>query len=516
MGSSFAGLEIGKTGLLISQNELNITAHNIANVDTTGFTRQRLYTSAIPPASSNVQFASGSSSAGRGVAAVTVEQIRSPFLDYQYRNENSTSTKWQTKEQYFEYIEALFNNELEDMEISSGISSQLSNFYSSLYDLVEAPADSEIRANVQQNALKLTETMNYYYDRLTEQQSTLNESVRVAVSEVNDYAQQIAELNEKIFGYELSGERANDLRDQRGLLLDELSGIIEFEYSEDSGGNINIELDGKYLVRQTTVHELAVSATLDNPVKSGAENRLYEVYWADEDGNPTSGKVDIQNGALCAYMEIRDGNDESNIGLPYIIGQLNTLCQKITSDVNAIHRTGYNIPNDTNGNTSQTDIDFFEDTSAARDGSEVTAQNFKLSSAVLEDVYNIAASDSLVALAGEENEQRGNGEIALALAELVNQTDASGNPDNFDSVYKSIVTGIGIEMNHISVTASAQTVMQEHLDEQRQSVSGVSLDEEMTNMIRFQHAYTAASRVINAMDEQMDVLINKTGLVGRA
>ncbi len=515
MGSSFSGLEIARTGLTISQNELNITAHNIANVDTEGYTRQRLYTAAIASSASNVQFAcSQTGSSGRGVAAIAVEQVRSVFLDYQYRNENSTSTKWQTKEQYFEYIETLFENELEDVDVSSGISSQLSNFYSSLYDLEESPSDSEVRANVQQNALKLTETMNYYYDRLIEQQGTLNECVSVSVSEINDYAQQIAELNKQIFGYELSGETANDLRDQRGLLLDELSGIIDFEYSEDSGGNVNIQIDGHYLVRQGTANELVVSATLDNPANSGA-SQLYEVYWADENGNPGT-KLEVDDGALSAYMELRDGNDEDNIGIPYIIGQLNELCQKIVNDVNTIHRTGYTIPNDSNGDTSETDVDFFEDTSAARDGSEVTAQNFSLSSAVLENVYNIAASDTAVAESGEDNEQRGNGNIALALAELATQTDDSGNEDNFDSLYTSIITGIGIEMSHISVISDAQTIMQEHLDEQRTSVSGVSLDEETTNMIRYQHAYSAASRVLSAMDEQLEVLINKTGLVGRA
>ena len=474
MGSSFGGLEIGRTGLTISQNALNTTAHNISNVDTKGYTRQRLYTSSIAAAGTNVQFASGDAAIGKGVAYVSVEQIRSPFLDYQYRNENATSTKWQMKEQYFEYVEALFNNELESVETSSGISKQLSNFYSSLYKLEEAPADREIRANVQQNALKLTETMNYYFDRLTEQQSTLNECVSVTVDEINDYADQIAELNKVIFGYELSGENANDLRDQRGALLDELSALIDFEYSEDNGGNVNIQVDGTYLVRQSQSNALVVSATLDNPIIEGNQNRLYEVYWADENGDP-SGKLDMHSGALSAYMEIRDGNDENNIGVPYIVGQLNKLCQKITNDINAIHRTGYTIPNDTNGNVSATGVNFFEDTSVAQDGSEVTAQNFKLSSAVLEDVYNIAASDSMVAETGEDNEQRGNAVIALAMAELVNQTDNSGNPDSFDSVYKSIVTGIGIEMNHISVTASAQTVMQKHLNEQRESISGVSL-----------------------------------------
>ena len=517
MGSTFYGLEIAKSGLRVSQSEMNVSSHNIANVDTEGFTRQRIYTSSVAGSGNHVQFAVDKSGlAGRGVTAVTVEQIRSPFLDYQYRKENASTTKWATKEQYFYYVEDLFNNELNNsVTVSSSISSQLGDFYDSLYKLVESPADIEIRANVQQNALKLTETMNYYFDQLIDQQSTLNENVKVTVNQINQYSEQIAELNKQIMGYELSGDKANDLRDKRNAMLDELSGLIDITYSEDSSGYLNVQIDGNYLVRQSSSNQLAVAATMDNPIRPGAENRLYEVYWADNTGAAVATKkIDADNGALSAFMEIRDGNTKYDIGIPYIVGQLNELCQKIVKDVNTVHKTGYTTPNDSNGNVSQNGINFFADTSVAQDGSEVTAENFALSTDVMQNVYNIAASDTAV-VAGGENEQRGNGKIALKLAELINSTDASGNPNNFDSVYKTIVTGVGIEMSNISSTTEIQSITQEHLTEQRKSISDVSLDEEMTNIIKFSHAYSAASRMITAMDKQLDVLINQTGLVGR-
>jgi flagellar hook-associated protein 1 FlgK len=517
MGSTFLGLEIAKSGLFLSQNAMNVSSHNIANVDTDGFTRQRIYAASVPGASNHVQFATDKSGlSGRGVTAVCVEQIRSPFLDYQYRNQNSSSTRWSTKEQFFSYIEDLFNTELDDNEtVSSSISSQLGDFYDSLYKLVESPADIEIRTNVQQNALKLTQTMNYYFKQLTDQQNTLNENVDVTVDQINQYAQEISDLNEAILGYELSGDKANDLRDKRNLLLDQLSGLIDISYSEESNGNVNVQIDGNYLVRGSSYNKLAVAATKDNPVRPGAANRLYEVYWADSSGAATGKKVNVNAGALKAYMEVRDGNTKEDVGIPYILGQLNALCQKITNDVNAIHRTGYTTPNDSNGNTSQTGINFFMDTSAAQDGSEVTAENFKLSTEVMQNVYNIAASDITVGPTGAPNEQRGNGQIALKLSELINHTDASGNPDNFGSAYKTIVTGVGLQLSNISSTAEVQAVMVDHLIQQRKSISDVSLDEEMTNIIKFSHAYSAASRMITAMDEQLNVLINSTGLVGR-
>ncbi|WP_066683526.1 flagellar hook-associated protein FlgK [Christensenella intestinihominis] len=520
MRSTFYGLEIAKTGLFTSQNQLDITGHNIANVDTTGYTRQRLNTAALPPAGGNGFIGTDiKGTSGRGVETIYVEQVRNSFLDYQYRKENTSTAKWQTKEQYFEYAEALFNDELDDMVISTGVSAIFSSFYNSLYELEKSPESRSIRDNVQQNAIKMTQTMNSYYDRLVEQQDTLNESVRITVDEVNDIARQIARLNGQIYGYELSGAKANDLRDQRNTLLDTLSGLINVNSYEDVNGQLVVEIEGKNLVRHTQYQQFVAEQNIPNPI-DGGETQLYGVYWADREGNATANEVNITNGALRGYMDVRDGNSKDAVGIPYIVQQLNNLCQKIASDINSVHEKGYTIPNE-QGGESKTGISFFDVPTdptdpAKRDYSQITAKNFRISDDIMKDVFNIAASDMLVSQTGDVNEQKGNAKIAIAMAELITKKNDEGNPDNIDSVYKALMSDISTEMKHIHDTADGQAVMKAHLQQQRKSVSDVSLDEEMTNVVRFGHAYSAASRVISAIDEQLDTLINKMGLVGRA
>lgn len=520
MRSTFYGLEIAKTGLFVSQNQLDITGHNISNVDTKGYTRQRLDTSALPPAGGKGLIGTDiKGTSGRGVETLYVEQVRNSFLDYQYRKENTATSKWQTKEQYFEYVEALFNNELDDMVSSTGVSSIFSSFYDSLYELEKSPESRGIRDNVQQNAIKMTQTMNSYYDRLVEQQDTLNESVRITVSEVNDIAKEIARLNEQIYGYELSGAKANDLRDQRNTLLDTLSGLLNVNSYEDMNGQLVVEIEGKNLVRHGQYQQLAAEKNIPNPLDDGA-TQLYGVYWADRTGNATANEVNITSGALRGYLDIRDGNSKDNVGIPYVIQQLNKLCQKIASDMNSVHETGYTIPNG-QGGESKTGILFFDvpadsNDPAKKDYSLITAKNFKISDEIMKDVFNIAASDMPVSTTGGVNEQKGNAKIAIAMAELITKKNDEGNPDNIDSVYRALMSDISTEMSHIHDTADGQAVMKAHLQQQRKSVSDVSLDEEMTNVVRFGHAYSAASRVISAIDEQLDTLINKMGLVGRA
>lgn len=519
MRSTFYGLEIAKTGLFVSQNQLDITGHNISNVDTKGYTRQRLNTTALPPAGGQGFIGVDiKGTSGRGVDTLYVEQVRNSFLDYQYRKENTVTAKWQTKEQYFEYVESLFNNELDDMLTSTGVSAIFSSFYNSLYELEKAPESRSIRDNVQQNAIKMTQTMNSYYDRLVEQQDTLNESVRITVNEINDIAKTIARLNEQIYGYELSGAKANDLRDQRNTLLDKLSGLVNVNSYEDMNGQLVVEIEGKNLVRHGQYQQLAAEKNISNPLDGGA-TQLYGVYWADREGNATANAVNVTSGALRGYMDIRDGNSKDEIGIPYIVQQLNKLCQKIASDMNNVHEKGHTIPNEAGGE-SKTGISFFYVPADAndptkKDYSQITAQNFRISDEILKDVFNIAASDMPVATTGDVNDQKGNAKIAIALAELITKKNDEGNPDNIDSVYKGLMSDISTEMSHIHDTADGQSVMKAHLEQQRKSVSDVSLDEEMTNVVRFGHAYSAASRVISAIDEQLDTLINKMGLVGR-
>ncbi len=513
MRSTFYGLEIAKTGLFISQNQLDVTGHNISNVDTPGYTRQRISTASLPPMAGHSFIGIDTkSTSGRGVETLCIEQVRNPFLDYQYRKENATTSNWQTKEQYFEYVEALFNNELDDIVNTTGISTLFSGFYDALQELQKAPADKEVRVNLQQQALKMTQSMNYYYNRLVEQQDTLNESVRITVNEINALAKQIAQLNEQIYGYELSGAKANDLRDQRNTLLDALGGIVNINAYENESGQMIVEVDGRNLVRHASYQSMTTVADKPNPLNDG-ETFLYSIYWTDKEGNATANEVNFADGSMRGYLDIRDGNTKGNMGIPYVVKELNKLCQKVVADINAVHKTGYTIPN-VNSGVSRTGILFFHEEFDADGNNLVTAKNFRLSDDIMNDVFNIAASDMVVG-DGSENDQKGNGKIALAMCELISKKNSAGNADNIDSMYRSILSDISISMDHIHDTYSAQSVMKAHIQQQRKSISDVSLDEEMTNVVRYGHAYNAASRVISAIDESLDILINKTGIVGR-
>lgn len=528
MRSTFYGLEIAKTGLFTAQNSMEISGHNISNADTEGYTRQRLDTAAMPPGYGGTLVAVNQrSTAGRGVTTINVEQVRNSFLDYQYRKENSETTMYSVKEQYFEYVEALFNNELDSIETSTGVSKLFSRFYDAMYELQENPERTELRVNLQENAIALTEMMNYYSDRLKEQQNTLNESVKITVNEINTLSKQIAQLNKQIASYELSGAKANDLRDQRNMLLDTLSGLVDITVNEDTGGQLTVEVNGKAIIRHTSSYQLAVSPNAEETLLDGSPK--FDVVWADSKGRPTTLPLEFKSGALKGYMDIRDGSSEDEVGVPFVLDQLDKLCQKIAQDVNEVHQKGYTIPSDEYGE-SRTGVLFFnvplvKDVNGTEipgkyDYSQITAANFKLSDAILSNVNNIAASDMPINAKDEngeeisENTQKGNGKIALAMCQLIWKKDDAGNPDNIDGVYKSLLNAISIEMDDIHNRSSSQEVMQLHLSDQRKSISDVSLDEEMTNIIRFGHAYNAASRVISAIDEELDKLINGTGRVG--
>lgn len=425
-----------------------------------------------------------------------------------------------------------------------------SQFYDALYELSERPESTEMRVNLQQNAITLAETFNYYAMRLQEQQATLNETVRITADEINSLASKISSLNKQIYGYELTGATANDLRDQRDVLLDELAGLVAVNTEETPDGKLIISVGSgeteHVLVRHNEVHQMTVIE--DGELLDG--NPKYTVVWKDMNtGLATYAEVDMQKGALRGYLDIRDGGNNENIGIPYVYNKLNDIVRKLARDMNEIHQQGWTFPA-TDGAESKTGMDFFHVPAVElltdsdgrpvydRNGDEIYIDpktgdqvypydengnfdpyaliditNFRLSDAIMSDVFNIATSSEKVELDADNN-QKGNNENILAMCGIITKTDEAGNPDNVDSFYKSLLNDISIAMDTIHNNYKSQTVMLNHLDNQRSSISDVSLDEEMTNVVRFGHAYNAASRVISAIDEELDKLINGTGRVG--
>lgn len=495
MSSIFYGLEIARRGLTVSQQAITLTGNNISNANTEGYTRQRLVIESIYPDTKSRL--SGGVTIGGGAQVTNIEQIRSAYIDRQLRGEYAALGQWSTRSEEMQFIESILNETSE----SGTLSTALADFYKSLGQLTTSSDSVEIRTNVQQNAIKLCETLNYYSGQLVDSQNSYNDAMSATVDNINGLITRIASYNKEITAYELGGQNANELRDCRNTLLDELSQLVDISYSENTDGELTVSVQGTALVSHTNVTLL--TAVADQTGVVSGETGFYSIYYEG-----TTTEFDYSSGALQAYKDLRDNNSVDNIGIPYLLGSLDTLAQSIAQEFNAVHETGYTIPY--GGGTSQTNIDFFE--VPAGGYADITAGNISLSQEVIDNVYNIAASSTEIDLTAADT-QEGNNEIALLLYGLTTSNKLS-TIGNFESYVESFVVQLGISSASAQETAESQSAIAENLEMRKESISGVSLDEEMMNLISYQHTYSAASRVLSAVDEALDVLINRTGRVG--
>ena len=299
----------------------------------------------------------------------------------------------------------------------------------------------------------------------------MDRQIVLGSARINDLAQQIASLNVRISQVETLGQRANDLRDQRDLLLDELSRLARVTYYETPEGAINVFLGNRMLVFRDRAEQLSIEYDSD---------KFATIVW-DSDGNPISGT----SGELYGLQQARD------VRLPQIVAELDELAGQIIVSVNAIHRIGFGLDNSTG-------LDFF------------------LGSGLEDVVVNpdLKSNPERVAAAGA-SDSPGDNAVALAIARLQRDRTMDGGTTDFGGFLASLVSRLGVDCRRADVTANNQKLIVDHLDRQRESVSGVSLDEEATRLIQYQRAYEAAARIVNAVDEMLNKLINDTGLVGR-
>lgn len=516
---TFYGLEISKTGLFASQRGLELTGHNMANATTEGYTRQRLNLVNIDGATVQgivLQYTNGQ--VGGGVRIQNIQQIRNEFLDSQYRNEMSQYKAWETKADTMYYVEDVVNEPSD-----SGLSGVLLDMYGSLQELSKKPQNEDIRNLVRQNAITLTETMNYYAEKLEKIQRDRDEALTISAKEANNLLREIADLNLSIVKYELSGENANDLMDKRNLKLDKLSEIVDITYKYDERNRVSVYLgsgtDNVLLDMDTS------SLTIENGmvkdmepafVVSEGDQSHYGNYTLHNisvggmtlTGDTSSGLGNIKGGTMKGDLDMIYGDSALTYGLDYIMTQFDTFTEGIVQIFNKINQQGYSIPNDENGNKSTNGLDFF-------DPASTTAMNMKISDALQESVWNIAASDKEIDLSAE-NTQEGNNMNALEFASIQNtnfadQGIAIGRIDDF---LAGIVSEVGVQAKYINDMADTQKIISNSVTEQRASVSNVSIDEEVTNMMTYMKSFQASSRMITTIDQMLDKLINGTGVVG--
>lgn len=489
--STFFGLDIARKALVVSQKALDATGHNIANANTPGYTRQRLVVASVEPLGGNGRFAvSERGATGQGVVPVSVDQIRSPFLDRQYRRENSRTADLGTRAEHLAYVERLFD-ELSE----TGLAQSFDQFSASLQEASKNPVNKEFRTNLVQNALKLTETFHHYATQLRDKRQDLDHSVRIQAGQVNDLAQGIADCNAQIARFELGGQKANDLRDKRNALLDQLSGLIDISTREKDSGEWQVLVGDRLLVDHVQVNRLEAIPDLMDPL-TGTENALHRLAWASDQASLLP-----SGGSLHALIDLRDGDSPDHLGIPAIRHQLDRLADALASSFNQIHQAGWGLSDPDTGQPSETGVPFFVGSTAA---------TLSIHPLISDNLNRIALSSEPVAGAP----QAGNNRNALALTALFTDRQIPGI-GSYAGYLGSFVSGLAVECAHVEKRLEGQTLLLDSIEQQRQSVSSVSMDEEMTRMIRFEKSYAAAARMITTLDEMLDVLINRTGVVGR-
>ena len=452
-------LYIGQSALITQQKAIDITGNNIANVNTDGYSRQRLNMEQSSP----IRDQGGTMSMGV-TADQKIQRLYDQFIGSQLNSENEGLGRWDAQKSALEKVEVMFD------EVSGyGLNSAMSEFWGAWQDLSNNPAGSVERTNLLSASQYLSETFNQLSDNIDKVKDDIDDSVDNIVSQVNQMATQIAELNKKITHVEVTGHNANDYRDERDQLAFNLSKLIDIESFEDSDGNMTIMVGGgKPLV------EGAFSWSLTTAPNGDVQN----VYWQDSSGGSQDITSRISSGELKGWIEARD------VLIDDYATRLDTLAGSIIQEVNTLHSSGYGLDASQN--------DFFTGTDAG---------SMAVDSAVAGDINLIAAAGDATALPGDNS-------TAMAISQLQNASIAAVGNTSFDNYYISLAGDIGSDVNSAGVNYDHQTSMVEHLQSYREEVSGVSLDEEMVNLVKFQHAYNAAAKLITVADEMMDTIIS--------
>jgi len=550
MASSFLGLGTSYSGLTANQRALQVTSHNIANANTVGYTRQRMDMKAYKPD----QLPGGLGTLGLGVDVTAVKQIRDEFLDFKYRGENGKAGEWSAREAVLKDIEAIINEPTD-----SSIASVMDEFYEALHELNKTPETVTARTLVRQRAISLTKEISRMSTSFKELQADLNIEFKSAVTDLNNNANQISQLNKIIYESELEGGKANDIRDQRNVLLDEMSELVDIQYYEDEQKRFHVLLNGTEIVSHYR-HDELVTTNRDTMKHDDDAIDIVDVEWA------SGASFETGSGRIKGLMNARDNIDGDYKGIPYYIDKLNEFANTLTSQMNMIHKDGYGLNGSTGINmftmNNMTTEEYenhllakglegnppikvtssvisalddlpnnatLQEKQIALTGnmSKILANNEEYSGKTIklikDDYYivdKIKASDLTIAkdledvnkIAASTTEEGlpGNGENALNIAKARHNQEMFnwGSPDDF---LKSLISNLGVDAQEAYRVSENQGVMLDSIVNKRESISGVSLDEEMTNMIKFQKAYQASARMVNVFDEMLDLIVNRLG-----
>ena len=468
----FGTLNLGARALQAQQQGIETAGHNLANVNTTGYARQRVNlqtSSAIPSSFGPI---------GTGVDVAGIQQLRDAILDGQVQSENSVTSFLAAKQAALQYAEAALGQQIDRSASGAegaaaangsggqhGIADQLSGFFNAFQALAADPSSPTARKAVLSKAQDLAGLFNQISSGLASLHASLNDSINSDTDSANNLLASIADLNKQIITTETGNPgSANDLRDLRQQKIEQLSNLVNIQTTAQTNGGVDISISGVTMVSGTQVKD-----TLQTYDAGGGQILLR--------GASSGTPLTLSSGSIQGTIDARDG------AMKDLSDNLDVLASQLVTEVNNIHQTGYGL----NGSTGAA---FFVGTNAA---------TIQVNAALVGD-------PALLQAAGVPG-AAGDNKVALALAQLANKKIAGLSNQTLSDQFGTTVASLGQAISSTSSNISDQQLVSKMLQQQRDSVSGVSLDEEMTDMMKYQKAYEASAHLITTLDQMLETVL---------
>lgn len=562
--SSISSLTKSISGLQAAQKGLQVTGHNISNANTKGYTRQQLL-QADSPYITIGDNGGNSMKVGLGVTCTEIRQIRDDLADKRFRNENSVLSYYQKLNNTTSEIESVF-----DEPYGNTISDLINQFWAQTQKLATDPSGVETRMSFISTAKVLASKLNTVSDSLTTYQGKLNMDLGTSVKRVNEIVDEIAKYNDKISLEESAGANANDYRDERNVLLDELSGYGEISYYEQPDHRVYVQFERHVVVDKSHVNKLELKqaeagSPFKVPIWSDTKSEAYDLTdrVTSVESNDTGsikailvarGNNIVDTNTTWDDVALNDNFSCDVEGNAFIIPKLqmmlNDFTNKLTESVNdSFNGTGIgnhlgkdgipvfvatNVPDTDNLKTIKAQIikDGYTSISASdleKYNKYLVAGNVEVNPALLEDGgYNKLGTVSKPSSPTPDSASKvGDNSIVNKFLAACGVTDTWYNRSSvggstpapetapyqktstIKDYFSELVTDIGNQGSLYTNKATQKSMSVTNIENERKSMGGVSTDEEFTYMLKYQYAYNSSARVITLLDSMLDTIINK-------
>ncbi|MCS7228993.1 MAG: flagellar hook-associated protein FlgK [Candidatus Kryptonium sp.] len=444
MAGLFGIIETAKKAIHSSRTGMEVTSHNVSNVNTPGYTRQRVNLTSTDALSSN------SGMINAGVKITGIKQIRNEFIEGEIRRVSNLLSSYSAEKEILTRIESLLN---EPSDV--GLGQLLENFFNAFDDLSKNPEDRSIRVSVAQTGRALAQRFNDIFYGLLGIKKDIIADLEAKIKNINQIIEDLGKLNQSAINQHNSGFETNDVRDKINQKLKELSNLADIVVSYDESGSVRVSIGGVTVVERNFVQAIDLKFS-DGVVKIVSTQ--------------TESELRLNSGEVFVLQNM------FNRQVPEIIQRFDELAKNLSKKVNEIHKVGYSID-------GTTGLDFFVGTSIG---------SIQVNKIIIDNPLKISASI---------NKDAGNNQVALAISALRNDGQISG-------VYNSIVSDIGLKAKISSDNENLHRMILKQLETQRDAFSGVSIDEEMLNMIKFQKMFEASAKVIQTVNEMIDTILS--------